>query len=281
MIHGIKKYIRLYRIVIITIITSAMSLSGCKTQKSSPPDNVISSPMPANKAVRFNEVTERYGQWQRLRMSVNVKVTSPTQKSISGTVTMEYDKSILISLRFIGMEVAIVYINNDSILIVDKVEKRYFSDKTSRLLAGFDAKVSNLQNLLLGRIFQLGESKIPNKIDKFNSKTTGYNQWILTAEDKQFAYGFTFNPWNVLSGAALSVAGYDPVIVEYGQEKSTPYGVFASSIEISGVVKKHPLAATLSWSVDKARWNDDVELRVPTIGSNYRRITMAEISNML
>lgn len=280
MIYGTKKYSRLSHIIFLSIIVAITSLSGCKTQKSTIADNMIQSPMPHNNAERLSEIVGRYGRWEKLRMPVTVKVTSPSHMSVSGTVTMEYGKSILLSLRMIGMEVAVIYINDDSVLIADKFHKRYFSDKTSLLLAGFDAKVANLQNLLLGRLFQLGETEIPHKIGNFTSEITGNDQWILQAENRQLQYGFKFYPWNILIGAAFSVAGYDPVTVEYGMEKSTPYGVFASSIEFSAIVKKRPLAASLSWNVDKARWNDDVELRVPSFGSNYRRLTLAEVSNM-
>ncbi|MDE7410931.1 MAG: DUF4292 domain-containing protein [Paramuribaculum sp.] len=276
-----SRHIIIPQVVSVIIVLAVLALSGCKSQKDFATAigyNTMS--MPVNKSERYSGVVGRYRQWERLRLPVNVRINAPTQMSASGTVTMDYGKSILVSMRVLGMEVAVIYVDNDSILIADKFHKRYFSDKVSDLLAGFDVSVSNLQNLLLGRIFELGKTEVPASPKSFSIDDIGGDSWIMLSESQRFSYGFNFNPWNVLFGAVFSVPGHEPVKIEYGKDIETSNGVFATSVDFSTIIKNKAMSATIGWNFDKVKWNDDVELRVPRIGENYRRITAAEVSKM-
>lgn len=69
--------------------------------------------------------------------------------SISGRVTMIRDRSIYMSLRMIGMEVATVYVNTDSIFATEKLHKQMLASDFDKTLGG-KLSVGELQGLLLG-----------------------------------------------------------------------------------------------------------------------------------
>lgn len=66
---------------------------------------------------------------------------------------MERNKSLSITLRFLGMEVGSLCVKDDSITVIDRFNKAYFKSDVMSLLDGFPATTGNLQDLLLGHIF--------------------------------------------------------------------------------------------------------------------------------
>ena len=71
---------------------------------------------------------------------------------------MQRDRSVHLSLRFLGMEVASLMVTRDSIFALYKLERLYFAESISDLLGGFPATVGNVRDLLLGRAFILGDT---------------------------------------------------------------------------------------------------------------------------
>ncbi len=71
---------------------------------------------------------------------------------------MQRDRSVHLSLRFLGMEVASLMVTQDGIFALYKLERLYFAESISDLLGGFPTTVGNVQDLLLGRAFILGDT---------------------------------------------------------------------------------------------------------------------------
>lgn len=74
------------------------------------------------------------------------------QKHI-GKRTPDYDqeRELLLSLRFIGFEVAQLYADADSVFAVEKIHKWYVAESIQRLGAGTGLTLADLQGYLLGR----------------------------------------------------------------------------------------------------------------------------------
>lgn len=95
---------------------------------------------------------DSYTGWKAVSMPVNVDLQKPMSLSASGRATLIKDSLVHISLRFIGMEVAVIRATPDSIFVVDKYHKKYFAEPTKDLLGSKWSHLSlfNLQNIMLG-----------------------------------------------------------------------------------------------------------------------------------
>lgn len=90
--------------------------------------------------------------WTCVYMPVNLDLEKPLSLSASGRATMVRDSLIHISVRFIGMEVAVIHANTDSVYIVDKYHKKYMAEPLSALLGKYSKKLTlgDLQDMMLG-----------------------------------------------------------------------------------------------------------------------------------
>ena len=142
-----------YRFLFSAIIIFAITvLQSCHSVKSS----VSTTLSDDTETELYTRLISDYRPWSDIYMPVTLSVSSPMDMSISGRATFIRDSEIHLSLRMIGIEVAIVYINNEKIYIIDKFNKRYIEENLSKLPGDLPVTVSNIQDMLLGRIFLPG-----------------------------------------------------------------------------------------------------------------------------
>ena len=104
-----------YRFIFsVIIIFAIVTLHGCHSVKSS-----VSATLSDDTEVQlYSRLISDYKIWSDVYMPVTLSASSPMDMSISGRATFIRDSEIYISLRMIGIEVAVVYINNETGLIV-------------------------------------------------------------------------------------------------------------------------------------------------------------------
>lgn len=84
--------------------------------------------------------------WTNVYMPVSLSLDKPIDMSFSGRATLAHNQYIHLSLQFIGMEVAFIHANNDSVFFVDKYHKYYLAEPLSTVLG------QNYNHLTLGDI---------------------------------------------------------------------------------------------------------------------------------
>lgn len=96
---------------------------------------------------------EQNDAWTTLYASVNVDMSKPMSMGCSGRLTMENDKYIHLSMRFIGMEVAVLYMDKDSIYFVDKYHKYFFAEPLDVILGETyrHLSIGDIQRIFLGQ----------------------------------------------------------------------------------------------------------------------------------
>lgn len=273
------------------VMLLAAVLGGCRSSRNVPSadgghsrkgDSVAQAVFPVTLQECYATVAGQYAAWERLRIPAKVTLRSPKAVSISGTAIMDRGKSVMISLKFFGMEVGALYVTNDSVLVVDKMKKRYFTDRTESLLGGFPANVSNLQDMLLGRAFIVGCENVPDVARDMEFDKIGDEMWLMSAKTGIVDYGFSFSPWDTLLGLVICVADrYPPVMCEYAPAVTTGYGPFSPRFAISANLPKMRVEAFMEWDFKKARWNEEVELRTLSVTPKYTRINPSDFSKML
>lgn len=264
----------------------AMTAQSCKSsqqaeQTQAPTIELRNS---SDAKAKLNTILSSYNDWERLRMPITIRLKSPQSASISGTAIFERDKSLFISLRFLGFEIANIYATNDSIFVVDKYNKQYAAEGIHQFMGNTPINITNVQNLLFGRVFLLGESSTNFKqFGKADFDVTSGSSWMLVPEKQPEGaeYGFAFHPADILQGTIIKSANHEPVTIAYGTPFYTSCGPIATSVSVTYNTGKKLLDAEINWNPEKAAWDNSVELRQPSISSKYRRITAEQIALML
>lgn len=280
-------------------IALVLALPACRAKK-----GVASSPraqaVPASTAdvfdpmQAFGELSATYADWTDVTMPVKLQLTSPSRFSISGQAKIVNGKAMLISLRMLGLEVASVYADADSIVALSKFKGIYFSEPVSRLTARYGFSLADIQALLLGRPFTPGKGTIRP------SDTSDYRVEAMAETFPGMDYAFSFRPKKMpewvnwmfvaggtdsgkpsLMGLTVQPDGMDAIDCVYGDVRATQAGSFAQSLRLGTTFKAKELDARVEWSLDRARWNTGVTLTPPQIPSGCKRVTTAQLLKML
>ena len=107
------------------------------------------------------KIANSFGAWTTLKAGGSVSIGTSKPLSSSMQIRMERGKSIYISVRPMGiMEVARLVIVGDTLLVIDKLHKRYILESAKLLTSGIPIDVSTLQDIFLGRAFILGNGTL-------------------------------------------------------------------------------------------------------------------------
>lgn len=280
-----------YIMLLLSVMLNMVSCSGGKKSgEASGSSQLPESNTPAYSvdaatgAGYLKSVSAQYMDWRQLRVPVSVKLNSPKSMSISGTAEMVRDSSVFISLKFIGMEVAWLYVSNGRIILADKMNKRYIAESPAKFLGGFDVSTANLQDLLTGRPFVLGAKSLGEiSAEQFKFTADGSGAWSLQPYSpmEQFEYGFWFEPQSVLNAAVVQYAGKKPVALLYGNPVETPAGAMASQLSLKADVGNTGIDLTIYWNWQRAKWNEAFSPRIPKVSDKYRKVDGASVIKSL
>ena len=224
----------------------------------------------------FSSLKSSYGEWHDVKMPVKMRLKSPKSFNISGNITMVKDESIYLSLRVFGMEVASLMVNNDSIYALYKMDKIYFAEDIAGFLGDFPATVGNLQSLLLGRAFQLGNDGLD--LSRCSLAGTGM-EWLITPAGAPRGISYEFAvamPANHVRTVSVNVPGRNPMVASYSDFEMTQAGSVASVTEVEASTSKTKFDAELEFNLGRAEWNAG-GVKSWSAPKGYRRVTKAEV----
>lgn len=107
----------------------------------------------SKKAATSESYTSQPSEWTTLYAPIDLNLHNPSKMSMSTRATMRNGEYIHLSMRFLGMEMATLYLNNDSIFFVDKYHKYLFAEPLADVLGQnySTMTIGEIQNLFLGR----------------------------------------------------------------------------------------------------------------------------------
>lgn len=235
------------------------------------------------------DIASSYGTWERMRLPVKVDIQSPKNISVSGNAVMVRNKCIHISLRTFGIEIGWLYLTADSVTVVDKYHKQYVSEGIASFLANAPLTIANVQDVLLGRMFEIGQSTSLTSAQVSRGEADCQNSLYCFIPridgSSPFSCGFSFIPSaSELSPFAIANAviggAARPVNVSYGPTLDTPSGPMASECTLAFDTDKSHLEAALRWNFSKARWNNDVQIPAMKV-AGYTRISLNQIMSLI
>lgn len=200
-------------------------------------------------------IGDSFGAWTDVYVPVTLELEAPAQFGISGRATLVRDSLIHLSLRKMGMEVAVVSIDADSVVFVDKYHKMYVAEPLSALAPVSLLTVGRLQSVLLGRPF---------------SADGAWYGTVCAAPDSSMAMG----------SISLVISDENQIDFNYYDIVGTVAGPTPAKVQMLAFTTLANAAATVKWQFDKAKWDSGRRPSVK-IGGDYSRIEGASLINML
>lgn len=243
-----------------------IAISGCRSSKSTSSNSeskrIKKEQEDVNLKLRFDSVASTYMNWSDIVVPVELNLIQPKEFSISGKATMIKDESIYISIRFLGFEAANIFINNDSIYATYKMGKIYLAENIKNLAKGYPIKLGNIQDMLLGRTFIVGEGTVNASMEKNISLKHNDDNWTLTPNSNipKVNYNYTFDlKTNLLKLLTVLIENSNPILCNYNYYTNTAIGLVAQETTISATIAEKPLKASLRWDLSNARYNSGVK----------------------
>lgn len=279
-----RRYTSLSAISAVIVIALFSVLSGCRSSKS-----LIDRPALDYSAMtldeRAREVISAARPWTQLNLPLKVSVKSPEKLSLSGRIYMRRDHDIYITLRVLGMEVANMYINADSVYAADKAHKYYIAESIDKIFSGASLSIGDIQDALLGRAFINNRGTLSDDLlNEVTLSEADNDSWTITPHSKingNISYYFRYadgdnslQSFNVDTGSKQYICTYsDPATVDDGSR-------FMQRLAISTKAGKTDINATLTFDFDKVKWTvpESARWRSP---KNYKRIDPRALSKAL
>lgn len=200
----------------------------------------------------LERVVKSYSNWGSVELNGKFRCSL---LPISATVKiyMKKDKEIMASVRapFVG-EVARVEVAEDSVLIVNKMKRKYCKVATSSLNKVSPGILPDAQSLALGRLTLLGVGQLSrlyfNSVSVYDDSNCGY---IILPSDKLMPekgqYGYTVNNDGQLT--SLMALAYNSDVCAAAEYSYYSDGGFEIDFQVTGLRKN--IDASLSLSAPK------------------------------
>lgn len=259
------------------VATSLLLVTSCGSKR-----ETAGSTAPAQPAVVTDlpdSIAARYGTWHDMNGSVRVYIESPINLSASARATMVRNENILLSMRVLGMEIAALYIDSDSVFVVDRYHKYMIAEPFTRLAGNTGLTISDLQDVMLGRLFYPGSDNAASRY----TATPSDGSVVLTP-DEPFTgiWHYTADlPTATLSALTFIISGKGELVCRYNGYYDGPCGVTASGFDIEASLADKSISASLQWQPSKIKWNSGRTMRWTPPTSGYRRIDTAALLQAL
>lgn len=273
----------------LTITLAAIALAGCSSHKSNSAATPASTTAPAESPA-ITTVAESYiyglastySPWTYLSLPVDFEIASPKHIKLSGRIYMERGKSIYVSLRFLGMEVATLYITGDKIYATEKLHKYYIAENVTELLGGCDLTVADMQGLLLGRAFIAGQGLLTRSMYKdVKITSTDGSGWSFTPPAVQgYTYRFNIepNPQHVRS-IDFMAGDVRHATCYYSQPTRTKSGVMSNVLTVKARANGMAFQLNTVLNLKDAKWGAS-DMRQWTMPNGYTQLSRKDLLEM-
>ena len=141
----------------------------------------------------IDSIVSDWDSWEKLSLSGKFKMEGlPLSPSVK--IFMERDSSIIISLRapFVG-EAGRLEVTPDSVLAVNKMKKTYCKESLEGFMAYYPGTLSDLQEILLGRVVLPGFGTLmETDYDNVEIYTDDYSEFSLIPSENALLEGVSY-----------------------------------------------------------------------------------------
>lgn len=269
------------RLACAALVSGALMSQSCSTSRSvpsRPSASVAPSQVgPSNLAAVMGA---SYGAWTDAYIPFKLKMAAPVSLSVSGRATMVYGRSVHMSLRVFGMEVAVFHADNDSAWLVDRMHKYICTVPLSSLTGRTGLTLANVQDIMIGRAVYPGAASPAD--GRFEVSDAPGGGWIMVPETQSAvaSWSMTVNAGACLTSVDVTPAGRGTFSAVFSDFVNTVVGTVASDVDLSGRIGTRQARAAIDWDMTKAEWNGGRKSGW-TAPSGYKRISPDNLSDVL
>ncbi len=277
--------------ILSAILTSALIIgsSACGSSKgAASAQSRIENNLQKSLDEKFVDLADSYQSWSYVQMPVKISLKSPKNLSVSGRLTMVNNAYINISVRLLGIELAILYIDNDNLFIVDKLNHQYVETSLSVFERAAGLCLSDLQSLLLGQAFVPGKGTITlNEKNSFDFESLGDDHWSITPKKKIDGIDWNYTAFSPVSGSPIIESfiihpvNYSPLSATFTGHTVTTAGNTAQTITVDGQMHQQEIKLSITLNPSKADWNNSSEVSGFKIPGGYQRVPVGDVVKML
>ena len=267
---------RIFRVLMISAV--ATLLVACSSTKKVNNDVVDNNTINTTVTDNINDqwlgsVLSTIGGWTTMKANGHFSIKGGGKSFSSAMqVRMVRDDVIYISIRpLLGIEAGRLIIKDDSLFVINKLQKLYLAEKVSLLTMGVPATVGMMQDMFLGRPHILGEGTLNASRRSLVKVVDSDSRYVIQpiSQHKDFNYAFTYDSnSHIVSLDVKLTKGNDAYSMAYGDIQRTLAGNIAHSIDFNTDVKGKPLSLKLEY--DRITWNETLDTSF-SIPSSYKR----------
>lgn len=272
---------RLY--YILTLLAAVAILTACTSSRKATQSGSVSNVNAEAKAqqVRYGEQLSSRFDYDFLSSKVKLSMSG---KSLNGKLQMESGKRfcLIVNAPMLGFEIARVEADQDSVTVVDKMDKVYARMALKELANGHDDEIcmEAVECLMLGRIFVPGRGEA--KINDFGRLAwTPAQDGTLTGsyQGESYTIDYTLGKDNHLASTRLTFSKGVVATWNYDEYMSVEKGMLAGKEGIVATRAQSTLfdaGMTIGQpTLSKSGWNSFEP------AGNYRRVTFAELMEIV
>jgi len=246
-----------------------VAFTSCKTRKMAGKTALAQTSL--------SELLERDYPAQTLSSQVNLDAGG---FSLNGDLRIIKDQTIYITLKaFLGIEVGRVRISPDSLIAIDRINRRYFADSFSRIKDWKEKGLNffTLQSLFTNRIFLNTKERVTQKdMDSFAQKMDGDKRLVIQRNDPDCF--FVMNTDSQLSQTVLGDnTGKFQLNWAYSSFNPVNEYSFPHEMEITISTPKRKIKSTMQLSHVEFGRKLNVDMNIPT---RYSRVNLDDILKM-
>lgn len=260
-----------------------VGLNACKSKKQ------LISAAPIEEKVDadlFSDILNKQFNYNTFSSRLNLNLSSGT-KSLSSKASLKIvkDKAIQLSVQpLFGVEMLRLYIDSDSLVLLDRMNKRYVKESVQDVKkiypVGFDFKT--LQSLLTNRIFVSQQpDAIYSDYEKFTTNRVSELHYLLKSVDKESGVEYSF-----------TIDGNDRIAITQLRQPKENYSMdwryedfylestkaFPHQMNVTLASTKRKVDVGLEFSGIALGENFDLEMSVPR---GYTRASISDIVKIL
>lgn len=218
--------------------------------------------------------------YNTLWIRTNIEITDPKNKTsnikTAAQIRIIKDSTILISIHpFIGLEVARIVLTQDSILIINRYDKEYIHQSFHDIFSPqpLPLNISNIQDILVGQLFQPGTSRAYPTDFTHNSIKQGILS-ISSQKEKPVLAHFNIDGNKHIIATTLTRQGKEILSANYHHFVEDNHITYPSGTDIKFKIENKSVKLTFNHSKVEINKNFTIDTHVP---KGYKEITLKEI----
>ncbi len=242
----------------------------------------------------FGNLAASYATWTSMSAPMKIEVSEPVRFSASGKAEMVKGQCISMVFRKIGIKVAELYVDRDSVMFVVKPLKIAYTESFARFSNSTGLTLDDLQSALLGQAFVPGRGTVgAGSLSAFTLAAADGGaigedvvRWTMTprrSPDEIYFTAATPMPFGSEASRleAVGVNAGGGVKFEYSDFANTGAGLIGSRANLRATFGGKSLSGSLRWTADRTDWNKPLTVGRPSIPVDYRRLDTAAMLRII